>query len=111
MRLCRSFVKPLSATMTESRRVADDTAWVQSPGVLAEHVALERIVFVPESQTLHYLNPSAAWIWDCLSQPMSVVELAVEISAEVDIEETLARQQVHDMVQPLISAGALVAYV
>lgn len=69
----------------------------------------ETIVLDPRRREVHLLNETAARIWELLSSPQSLDDLAAALGEEYDVDEAELRAEVASCVEGLTSKGLLVA--
>ena len=56
------------------------------PDLAVENVDGELIVLDKEAGKVHQLNSSASFVWDCLSDGLSIDEIALMLSEACDVE-------------------------
>jgi hypothetical protein len=84
-------------------------ASVLSPGSDVHEVALgdEKVLYVPESESLQHLDPLATLVWDCLRPPAPVADIAADLAEAFGADPALVTADVVALLQGLVSAGAL----
>jgi len=84
-------------------------SWRRDTELPFQKLAEETIVVDPRRREVHLLNETAARIWELLSAPRSVDELAAALGDEYDVGEAELREAVVELVDGLSSKGLLVA--
>jgi hypothetical protein len=74
-----------------------DKTYRQRSGIREQQIGADRMLFDDASNSVHVLNGSAAFIWDCLREPLSPAGIRskldeeYDLSAVRDIDATIAR--------------------
>lgn len=80
---------------------------VQRPDILWADVEGETVLYDPVSGRAHLLSPSGSLLWPAFSSPVSVEELAEDVSASFEILLAEAVEQVRAFCDQLLEVGAL----
>ena len=73
-----------------SEQLTAETVATRSPRVVSEVIGRETLVLDPEADRYTKLNGSGAVLWEALSQPATVADLAAELVARFGIDESRA---------------------
>jgi len=80
----------------------------QRQGIREQQVGGDRMLFDDASNSVHVLNGSAAFIWDCLREPLSAAGIRAkldekyDLSAVRDVDATISRT-----LQDLLAKGLI----
>lgn len=82
----------------------------QSPRVLSRCFAGEVILTLPDREDLHYLEGTAAVVWEALAQEVTASQLTDFLAEEFRVEAATIQEQVEVFLKELIANGALERY-
>jgi hypothetical protein len=67
----------------------------------------EKVLYVPDSETLQHLDPLATVVWDCLRPPAPVQDIAADLADVFGADPALVTADVVALLDRLVSSGAL----
>lgn len=74
----------------------------------SREVAGELYIVDIEAETLHALNPSAAFIWECLKKGLTTEKAALRLAAEFEVTPGDARNDTEFFIKTLKDKGLVV---
>jgi len=77
-----------------------------------EHVDLdgEAVLYVPSTNSMHILNPTAALIWACIDGTSAIAAVASDISEAFNVDAQRIRDDVTTAVNQFATDGLLIGF-
>ncbi len=67
----------------------------------------EKVLYVPDSETLQHLDPLATLVWDCVRPPAPVADIAADLAEVFGADPAVVTADVVALLDGLVRAGAL----
>ena len=88
------------------------TSWLDAtpepkPGLVVQPLDGEAVIYDPEADALHHLEPTAAAVWSRLNGELSVGSIAVDLATAYDMPEEAIRRDVARLTAVLHDRGLL----
>jgi hypothetical protein len=79
--------------------------WIRDDDVIATDLDDELVLLNPATRAVYTVNGTGRAVWNRLTDPASVAELAAALVTAFDVDDTTAARDVAELIDDLAAAG------